>query len=215
VLSTTVRIAFLRCTHAHTEWALCTSNNGANTATQSVIWLANTCCAVPLHESSRNEPSQNHYFGVQTPSKLTLAIYTCDEHGRELVGSSRNIPEDTKCLSGRCFHWNACGFLQRIAGWTDINNVYVKQWMKWKLMSFDTAVFNSYYGRLLDRIMQGLLTPEIDCEISNNVKLAAFGTVIETTLFASSEMNICTCVRGPQWISKLPFIHEIWLYGHL
>jgi hypothetical protein len=52
----------------------CTSNNGANIATQYVIRPVNTCLAVPLHKPSRNEPNQNHYYGVQTPSKLAQTI---------------------------------------------------------------------------------------------------------------------------------------------
>jgi hypothetical protein len=45
--------------------------NGANTGTYNVISSVVTCFAVPLHEPSRNEPNQNHNYGVQTPSKLT------------------------------------------------------------------------------------------------------------------------------------------------
>jgi len=48
-------------------------------------------------------------------------------------------------------------------------------------MSCDTVVFNSYYWQASARIIQSLLTPEIDCEISNNVKLVACGVVIDTT----------------------------------
>jgi hypothetical protein len=57
--------------HCMAVWAACTYNNEANTAAHCVIWLVNTCLAVPLHKPSRDEPSQ---IGMQTPSKLTRTI---------------------------------------------------------------------------------------------------------------------------------------------
>lgn len=38
------------------------------------FWLVNTCIAVPLHKLSHNKPSQNYYYGMQTPSKPTQTI---------------------------------------------------------------------------------------------------------------------------------------------
>jgi hypothetical protein len=67
LLSTAVQITFLLCMHSMSSLL-------ANSAAQNAIWSVTTCCAVPLHKPSRYEPSQIHYYGVQTLSKLTQMI---------------------------------------------------------------------------------------------------------------------------------------------
>lgn len=44
------------------------------------------CCAVLLHKSSHNEPSQNHYYGVQIPSKVYVIHIVTLTHIRISAG---------------------------------------------------------------------------------------------------------------------------------
>jgi hypothetical protein len=60
--------ALFRCTHSMNSSV--DRNNGANTAAQNDLRPMKTCFAVPLHKLSRNEPNQNHCYGMQPPCKL-------------------------------------------------------------------------------------------------------------------------------------------------
>jgi hypothetical protein len=53
--------------------AMRTWSKETNTGAHHVFWTANTCISL-LCKPSRNEPSQNHYCGVQTSSKVTQTI---------------------------------------------------------------------------------------------------------------------------------------------
>jgi hypothetical protein len=58
------KITFILCLYS----TGCTrGNNGANTAAHNAFWSVNTCCAVPLHNPSRNEPSQNQCYEMRMP----------------------------------------------------------------------------------------------------------------------------------------------------
>jgi hypothetical protein len=56
------------CSIGHKVWTVYTNNNGTNAVKQNCMWSVTTCFAVLLHKPSRNEPNQNHYNGMQTPS---------------------------------------------------------------------------------------------------------------------------------------------------
>jgi hypothetical protein len=59
-----------------TAWVACTCS-GESTETlpsRAECYLIGTCCAVPLHEPSRNDQSQINHYREQTPSKLTQTI---------------------------------------------------------------------------------------------------------------------------------------------
>jgi hypothetical protein len=49
----------------------------------------NTCFAVPLHKQSRDQPSQNHNYGAQTPSKLTPTVVRATGSHSRLIHPTR------------------------------------------------------------------------------------------------------------------------------
>jgi hypothetical protein len=59
-----------------------TCNSGANSAAQNVFWSVTAYLAVTLHKPSRTELSQNRYYGVQAPRKLTRTIRASDKRSR-------------------------------------------------------------------------------------------------------------------------------------
>jgi len=80
---------------------------------------------------------------------------------------------------------------------------------------YSTAVVHSYYCQVSELIVQGILNPKIDCEISNNVKLAG-ATPINVKIFfvqqANERLQLCLWVTVDYRITTRTWNRDLWAF---